>query len=76
MGEGFLADSWWCRALVTAAGRIAAAGGLVRLNVSAKHLGRAAPRSALLDAVDLAVDRYDARPARYEWSPVALVGVA
>lgn len=76
MGEGFIADGWWCRALVAAAGRIAASGGLVRLNVSAKHLDRAAPRSALLDAVDLAVDKHDARPARYEWSPVALVGVA
>lgn len=76
MGEGFVADSWWCRALVGAAGRTAAAGGLVRLNISATQLGRTVPRAALLDAVDLAVDRHGARAHRYEWSPVALVGAA
>lgn len=76
MGEGFLADSWWCRALVAAAGRTAASGGLVRLNVSATQLDRAAPRAALLDAVDLVVDEHGARVARYEWSPVALAGAA
>lgn len=76
IGEGFVADGWWCRALVAAAGRTAASGGLVRLNVSAKQLHRSAPRQALLDAVDLMVDKYDARLARYEWSPVALVGAA
>ena len=76
MGEGFIADTWWCRALVAAAGRTAASGGLVRLNISATQLGRTVPRAALLDAVDLAVDRHGARAYRYEWSPVALVGAA
>lgn len=76
IGEGFVADGWWCRALVAAAGRTAAAGGLVRLNVSAKQLSRTAPRSALLDAVDLVTDRHGASAARYEWRPVALVGAA
>lgn len=76
IGEGFVADAWWCRALVAAAGRTAEAGGLVRLNVSAKHLSRRAPRSALLDAVDLVVGEHGAQVARYEWSPVALAGAA
>lgn len=76
MGDGFVADAWWCRALVAAAGRTAEGGGLVRINVSAKHLARRAPRSALLDAVDVAMDRHDARAAQYEWPPVALARVA
>lgn len=76
MGEGFVADGWWCRALVAAAGRTAEGGGLVRLNVSAKHLSRRVPRVALLDAVDLLVDTHGARAVRYEWSPVALAHAA
>lgn len=76
IGEGFVADAWWCRALVTAAGRTAAAGGLVRLNVSATELSRRAPRSALLDAVDRVTGEYGAGVARYEWPPVALVSAA
>lgn len=76
IGEGFVADAWWCRALVAAAGRTAAVDGLVRLNVSAKQLSRTAPRAALLDAVDLVTGEYGARVARYEWSPAALVGAA
>lgn len=68
MGEGFVADAWWCRALVAAAARTARVGGLVRLNVSAKHLDRKAPRSAILDAVDLVMEK-GGRPARYEWLP-------
>lgn len=76
MGEGFVADAWWCRALVAAAGRTAEAGGLVRLNVGAKHLSRRAPRAALLDAVDLVTGRHGARPGRYGWSPIALAGAA
>lgn len=76
IGEGFVADSWWCRALVAASGRIAAGDGLVRLNISAKQAGRTTPRSALLDAVDLVAAQYGARTARYEWRPVALVGAA
>lgn len=72
IGEGFVADSWWCRALVAAAGRTAAAGGLVRLNVSAGQLHRRAPRSAVLDAVDLAVGGFGARATAYTWSPLTL----
>lgn len=76
IGEGFVADAWWCRALVAAAGRTAAAGGPVRLNVSAKQLARRAPRSALLDAVDRVTGENGARATRYEWPAVALAGVA
>ena len=76
IGEGFVADAWWCRALVAAAGRTAAAGGLVRLNVSATQLTRRAPRSALLDAVELVTAGHGATAGRYEWAPVALAGAA
>ena len=76
IGEGFVADKWWCRAMVTAAGRTAAGGGLVRLNVAAKHLRRNTPRSALLDAVDQVTGEHGARATRYEWPAVALVGAA
>lgn len=76
VGEGFVADGWWCRQLVSAAGRSAQAGGLVRLNVSATHLTRRDPRAALLDAVDLVAERHGAQTRRYEWLPVALVRAA
>lgn len=76
IGEGFVADNWWCRALVAASGRIAAGDGLVRLNISAKQAARTTPRSALLDAVDLVTAQHGARTTRYEWRPVALVGAA
>ncbi|MBB0968583.1 DUF2334 domain-containing protein, partial [Dietzia aerolata] len=54
----------------------AAGGGLVRLNVAAKHLRRNTPRSALLDAVDQVTGEHGARATRYEWPAVALVGAA
>ncbi|MFN3600460.1 MAG: DUF2334 domain-containing protein [Dietzia sp.] len=76
IGEGFVTDAWWCRALVSAAGRTAAAGGLVRINVSAKQLERKAPRSALLDAVDRVIGEHGAEAGRYEWPTVALVRAA
>lgn len=78
IGEGFGAGSggyvwepgtsepWWCRALVMGAGRVARRGGVVRLSVSAKQLGRPGPRTAMLDAVDLACF-HGAESARYEW---------
>lgn len=69
MGEGFVADSVWCRAMIAGAGRVAKVGGLVRLNVAAKHLHRSTPRAALLDAIDLVTTEYGSRPARYEWLP-------
>ncbi|MGA9872548.1 MAG: DUF2334 domain-containing protein [Rhodococcus sp. (in: high G+C Gram-positive bacteria)] len=67
IGEGFKAEPWWCRALVIGAGRTARRGGLVRLAVSAKQLGRSGPRQAILDAVDLALYS-GATPSVYEHS--------
>ncbi|WP_072806770.1 DUF2334 domain-containing protein [Rhodococcoides yunnanense] len=65
IGEGITAEPWWCRALVIGAGRTARRGGLVRLAVSAKQLGRSGPRQAMLDAVDLALYN-GATPGVYE----------
>ncbi|WP_338889647.1 DUF2334 domain-containing protein [Rhodococcus sovatensis] len=65
IGEGFKAEPWWCRALVIGAGRTARRGGLVRLAVSAKQLGRSGPRQAILDAVDLSLYS-GATPGVYE----------
>ena len=69
MGEGFVADSLWARALIAAAGRVAKVGGLVRLNIAAKHLRRSTPREAMLDAIDLVTTEYGSQPAQYEWLP-------
>lgn len=65
IGEGLGAEPWWCRALVIGAGRTARRGGVVRLSVSAKQLGRSGPRQAMLDAVDLALYN-GATPSVYE----------
>ena len=54
IGEGFRAEPWWCRGVVLGAERTARRGGLVRLAISAKQLGRPGPRQAMLDAVDVA----------------------
>lgn len=53
-----------CRALVLGAARVARRGGLVRLAVDAADLARGGRRSALLDAVDLAL-YHRARPGTY-----------
>ncbi|AQA24392.1 hypothetical protein BTZ20_5021 [Rhodococcus sp. MTM3W5.2] len=66
VGEGFRAEPWWCRALVLGAGRAARRGGVVRLAISAKQLGRSGPRQALLDAVDLSL-HHGAQPTGYRW---------
>lgn len=55
LGPGERIEQWWCRALVLGAGRAARRGRPVRLAVDAADLGRAGPRQALLDAVDLAL---------------------
>jgi predicted deacetylase len=68
-------EPWWCRALVMGAGRTARRGGVVRLSVSAKQLGRPGPRAAMLDAVDLA-RFHGATSARYEWVPRSRTAVA
>jgi len=53
--ENSTTEPWWCRALVLGVGRTARRGGLVRIAVDARHLGRSGPRQAVLDAVDLAL---------------------
>ena len=62
--ENTTTEPWWCRALVMGAGRTARRGGLVRIAVDARHLGRSGPRQAVLDAVDLAL-HHGAEPDRY-----------
>lgn len=49
------AETWRCRVLVAEVGRIARRGGLVRVNVRAKDLRRAARAAAALAAVDTAL---------------------
>lgn len=66
IGEGFRAEPWWCRALVLGAGRTAHCGGLVRLAITGKQLGKSGPRQALLDAVDLCL-HHEATPTMYRW---------
>lgn len=68
IGEGFLAEPWWCRTLVLAAERTARRDGTVRLAVAARHLRRPGPRQAMLDAVDLAM-MHSCVPTVYRWGP-------
>lgn len=64
IGDGFLADRLWCRGMVLAARRTAASGRTLRLSISAGRSGDPAPRAAMLDAVDAALEAGLA-PARY-----------
>ncbi|MFC7344682.1 DUF2334 domain-containing protein [Saccharopolyspora griseoalba] len=64
LGPGEVAEPWWCRALVTGAGRAARRGRAVRLAVDAELLAKPAARRAILDAIDLARDN-GAEPATY-----------
>lgn len=66
IGEGFLAEPWWCRTLVLSAERTARRAGVVRVAVAARHLRRPGTRQAMLDAVDLAL-MHSCVPAVYEW---------
>ncbi|KUI37632.1 deacetylase [Mycobacterium sp. IS-1496] len=70
VGAGFLTEPWWCRTVVLTAERTARRAGTVRLNVSAKHLGRIGPRRAVLDAIDLAL-MHRCVPQVYRWEPRA-----
>jgi predicted deacetylase len=65
------AEPWWCRAMVLGAARAARRGGLVRLAVDATDLTRAGRRSALLDAVDIAL-HHGAQPGTYAALPAGL----
>ncbi len=66
IGEGFLAEPWWCRTLVLSAERTARRDGIVRVGVAARHLRRPGPRQAMLDAVDLAL-LHSSAPTVYAW---------
>ncbi|MGV0853650.1 DUF2334 domain-containing protein [Mycolicibacterium phlei] len=68
IGEGFLAEPWWCRTVVLSAERVARRGGVVRVAVAARHLRRTGPRLALLDAVDLAL-LHECVADVYRWRP-------
>ena len=68
IGEGFLAEPWWCRTVVLSAERTARRHGVVRVAVAARHLRRPGPRLALIDAVDLALMHYCV-PTVYQWQP-------
>ena len=66
IGEGFLAEPWWCRLLVLSAERVARRGGIVRVAVAARHLRKPGPLQAMMDAVDLALLQGCA-PTVYQW---------
>jgi uncharacterized protein len=66
IGEGFLAEPWWCRMLVLSAERVARRDGVVRVAVAARHLRKSGPLQAMLDAVDLALLQACA-PTVYQW---------
>lgn len=62
--HGERAELWCCRAMTLGAARTARRGGLLRLTVDATDLARRTRRSALLDAVDIAL-HHRARPSTY-----------
>jgi predicted deacetylase len=66
IGEGFLAEPWWCRMLVLSAERVARRDGIVRVAVAASHLRKPGPLQAMLDAVDLALLQ-GCEPTVYGW---------
>lgn len=55
IGDGFLSEPWWCRALLAQANRIARRGGTLRLAVDARRLASSTVSRTMLDAVDLAL---------------------
>ncbi len=76
IGEGFLAEAWWCRTLVLSAERTARRNGVLRVAVAAKQLRRPGPRQAVLDAVDLA-QLHRCEPTVYRWPDrAALINAA
>lgn len=64
LAPGQRAEPWWCRAFVLGTARIARRGGLVRIAVDGMDLTRSARRSALLDAIDMAL-QHRAHPSTY-----------
>jgi len=72
IGEGFLAEPWWCRMLVLSAERVARRDGIVRVAVAASHLRKPGPLQAMLDVVDLALLQA-CEPTVYGWRAVQAV---
>ena len=66
IGEGFLAEPWWCRMLVLSAERVARRDGVVRVAVAASHLRKSGPLQAMLDAVDIS-RLQGCEPTMYQW---------
>lgn len=66
IGDGVLAEPWWCRMVVLSAERIARRGGLVRIAVAGHQLRKPGPLQAILDAVDLA-SMHGCTPTVYRW---------
>lgn len=64
MGGGQRVEPWWAKAMVLGAARSARRGGLVRLAVDGADLAHPSRRSALRDAVDLAL-HHGAVPSTY-----------
>ena len=75
IGGGFRTEPWWCRALVMGTSRIARRGGIVRISVTAKQLGKTGPCSAVLDAIDLAL-YYGVVPRTYAPAQRARIAAA
>ena len=72
IGDGFLSEPWWCRALLATSNRIARRGGTLRLSVDARRLESSTVSRTLLDAVDLAL-HHGATPRVYSARRSALV---
>lgn len=66
IGEGFLAEPWWCRMLVLSAERTARREGIIRVAVAAHHLPNRGPVRAMLEAVDLGL-MHGCVPTVYSW---------
>lgn len=64
IGNGFPDGPWWCRLVAATSERIARRGGVVRLTVGARQLREPTAVSALLDAVDVAL-QYGCSPQVY-----------
>ncbi|HEY2764884.1 MAG TPA: DUF2334 domain-containing protein [Pseudonocardiaceae bacterium] len=71
LAHGDRAEPWLCRAMVLGAARAARRGTLVRIAVDAADLSRGGRRSALLDAVDVAL-HHRAKPSTYAALPAQL----
>lgn len=75
IGDGFLADPWWCRAVIAGANRTARRGGTLRLAIDARRLADSTARRAILDAIDLTL-HHGAAPMTYVWRGPVLASAA